>query len=168
VNNVGGTVPVPLADMTDEIWLHTLSLSLTSAFYATRKALSLMTPRRSGRIINMGSAASKTAFFGLGAYTAAKHGMLGLTRATAFEAAPLGITANMICPGPIITDMVRQGAAALGITAEKLLEPIFDRTLTRQYNTVEQIGATAVLLASEAGAGITGTAISVDGGITLD
>jgi NAD(P)-dependent dehydrogenase (short-subunit alcohol dehydrogenase family) len=168
VNNVGGTVPVPLADMTDEIWQDTIALTLTAAFYGTRRALQLMTPRRWGRIINIGSAASKTAFFGLGAYASAKHGLVGLTRSTAFEAAPLGITANAICPGPIITDMVRGGAAALGITAEQLLQPIFDRTMTKQYNTVEQIGATAVLLASEAGAGITGAAISVDGGIALD
>jgi NAD(P)-dependent dehydrogenase (short-subunit alcohol dehydrogenase family) len=168
VNNVAGSTPAPLAEMTDENWHDTLALSLSSAFYGTRRALQLMIPRRSGRVINIGSAAAKTAFAGLAAYTSAKHGLLGLTRSAALEAGEHGITVNAICPGPIVTDMARGAAAALGITVDQFFEPVVSRGVTKKLNTTQEIGAVAVLLASEAGAGITGTAISVDGGIALD
>ena len=102
-------------------------------------------------------------------YVAAKHGVHGLTKSAAAEGGPMGVTVNAICPGLIITDAVLQGgpgtAAAMGMTYDEMVEKVFkSKTLTGELNTVEQVAAVAVLLASEAGRGITGSFFNVDGG----
>lgn len=104
----------------------------------------------------------------LTAYTAAKHAVNGLTKSMAKEVGTLGVTVNAICPGLVITDIIRDNgprtAEAMGMTFEELIDMFTQESAIKRPNTVEEVAALAVLLASEAGAGITGATLSVDGG----
>lgn len=169
VNNAGGMPGFAVVGETDDaLWHATLDVNLHAVFYATRRALAHMVPQRSGRIITMSSIEGKQADPGLGAYATAKHAVIGLTKTVAREVGPLGITANCICPGIVMTDMVRdQGpiaAQVLGTTYEQLVAAFAAKAATGRATTVDEVAAMAVLLASEAGAGISGAALSVDGG----
>lgn len=169
VNNAGGASAfAPVAEMTDEMWQEALDWNLTSAFWATRRALQHMIPQQSGRIINVSSVEGKHGKAGLVQYVTAKHGLNGFTKAVAQEVGTLGITVNALCPGLILTDIVRsQGeaaAAAMGKTFDEMVEMFASDAAIKRMNTVEEVGAVAVLLASDAGAGVTGALWSVDGG----
>ncbi len=171
VNNAGGMPGFGLvADTDDVLWHDTLAVNLHAVFYVTRRALAHMVPQGSGRIITMSSIEGKQADPGLGAYATAKHAVIGLMRAVAREVGPLGITANCICPGMVMTDMIRDrgpvAAEVLGVTYDQLVAAFAGKAATGRATTVDEVAAMAVLLASEAGAGITGTALSVDGGVT--
>ena len=170
VNNAGGiTGHGMIADMDDWAWLGTIEWNLNSAFYATRRALKYMVPQGSGRIINISSVESKQASKpAVSNYITTKHALNGLTKATAFEYGPMGITCNAICPGAIETDIMRDSgpdaAAAAGITYEQFLQNYADESMIKRLNKVEEVAGMALLLASEAGAGITGALLNVDGG----
>lgn len=172
VNNAGGSGALrPLTEVEEADWEHDLRLNLTSVFLATKMALSHMLPAGYGTIINVSSVEGKVAAPAMAAYVASKHGVNGLTKAVAAEVGRAGITVNAICPGLILTDAVADGgpglAEQLGMTFDEMVDNIFRaKTLTGELNTVEQIAGTAVFLASEAGRGITGTALSVDAGIS--
>lgn len=170
VNNAGGiTDPAPVAGLSDDAWENDLRWNLSSAFYGTRHALAHMLPQSRGCIINISSVEGKLGVAGMAGYAAAKHGLHGLTKSVAAEVGRSGITVNAICPGLILTDAVREGgpstAEAMGISYEEMIEKVFKaKTLTGALNSVAQVAAVAVLLASEAGRGITGALLSVDGG----
>jgi len=170
VNNAGGiTEPAPVAGLSDAAWENDLRWNLSSAFYATRHALAHMLPQSRGCIINISSVEGKLGVAGMAGYAAAKHGLHGLTKSVAAEVGRSGITVNAICPGLILTDAVREGgpatAEAMCMTYEEMIENVFKaKTLTGALNSVAQVAAVAVLLASEAGRGITGALLSVDGG----
>ena len=170
VNNAGGiTAPAPVAELTDEAWENDLRWNLSSVFFGTRSALVPMLAQRSGAIINISSVEGKAGVAGMAGYVAAKHGIHGLTKSVAHEVGRAGVTVNAICPGLVLTDAVREGgpatAAAMGLTYEQLVDDVFRaKTATGELNTAEQVAAVAVLLAEDAGRGITGSAISVDGG----
>jgi 3-hydroxybutyrate dehydrogenase/3-oxoacyl-[acyl-carrier protein] reductase len=122
-----------------------------------------------GRIINISSVEGKQANKpAISHYITNKHAIHGLTKATAFEYGTQGITCNAICPGAVDTDLMRAAgpaaAEAEGISYEDWLGRFAEHAATKKITTVEQVAAVASLLASEAGAGITGTLISVDGG----
>lgn len=171
VNNAGGiTRPAPIAELDDDAWENDIRWNLSGVFYGTKWALQKMLPQRWGRIINISSVEGKQGAAGMAGYVAAKHGVNGLTKTTALEVGRFGITCNAICPGLIITDAVMQSgdatAKAMGLSGlDEMVEKIFKaKTATGEINTVEQVAAVALLLASEAGAGITGACISVDCG----
>lgn len=170
VNNAGGiTAPAPIAQLADDAWANDLQWNLSSVFYGTKYAFAHMLPSGRGAVINISSVEGKTGAPGMAGYVAAKHGVHGLTKSAAAEGGPMGVTVNAICPGLIITDAVLQGgpgtAAAMGMTYDEMVEKVFkSKTLTGELNTVEQVAAVAVLLASEAGRGITGSFFNVDGG----
>lgn len=170
VNNAGGiTAPAPIVDLADDAWKNDLEWNLSSVFYGTKHAFARMLPQRSGTVINISSVEGKTGAPGMAGYVAAKHGVHGLTKSAAAEAGRSGVTVNAICPGLILTDAVREGgpgtAAAMGLTYDEMVEKVFkSKTLTGELNTVEQVAAIAVLLASDAGRGITGSFFNVDGG----
>jgi 3-hydroxybutyrate dehydrogenase len=170
VNNAGGiTAPAPIVQLADDAWTNDLQWNLSSVFYGTKHAFAHMLEQRSGTVINISSVEGKTGAPGMAGYVAAKHGVHGLTKSAAAEAGRLGVTVNAICPGLILTDAVVQGgpgtAAAMGMTYDEMVENVFkSKTLTGELNTVEQVAAVAVLLASEAGRGITGAFFNVDGG----
>jgi len=169
VNNAGGAEEfAPVAQMADEVWDRVMVMNLSSAFWASRKALQHMVPRGTGRIINMSSVEGKHGKPGLVHYVAAKHGLNGLTKGLSKEVGGLGITVNALCPGLVITDLVEQSvglaASATGLSAEQLLSQYSAEAAIGRPNTVEEVAALAVLVASDAGSGITGALLSVDGG----
>ena len=102
------------------------------------------------------------------AYTAAKHAVNGMTKSLALEVGQQGVTVNSICPGLIITDIVRETgpdtAAAMGMSFDEMVDMFAQDSAIKRPNTVEEVAAMAVLLCSEAGGGITGALLSVDGG----
>ena len=170
VNNVGGTLgsgPLPFtAD--DASFESTLVLNLTTAYWTTSEALPHMRDRGYGRVLNIGSGAARHAAGSI-AYTTAKHGLIGLTKQLAFSTAGHGITVNCVCPGWTNTSLVdfdRIGARS-GITADEArLRAEADNAQHRVLEPAE-LAPMAVLLASEAGSGITGQVINVDGGYRL-
>jgi 3-hydroxybutyrate dehydrogenase len=169
VNNAGGTVdPAPVAEMTDETLRVTLDWTLWSTFWCTRLALADMIPRRDGRIINVSSLEGKCGKPVTSAYVAAKHAVNGLTKSCAYEVGEHGITVNALCPGAMHTDIFDEVgveiAAEQGMTLDEFLGLFAAEAATKQITELEDVAAIAVLLASDAGAGISGSLISVDGG----
>jgi 3-hydroxybutyrate dehydrogenase/3-oxoacyl-[acyl-carrier protein] reductase len=170
VNNAGGATGLgaPVWEMTNEVWDDTILWNLSSTFWATRAALRLMVPQQSGRIINISSVEGKHGKGILAPYVAAKHAINGFTKSVAKEVGTLGITINSICPGLVITDVInREGpktAEGMGLTLEGLIELFAAESAIKRANTVEEVAAVAVLLASDLAAGITGSTYSVDGG----
>jgi NAD(P)-dependent dehydrogenase (short-subunit alcohol dehydrogenase family) len=170
VNNAGGiTEPAPIAALGDEAWANDIQWNLTSVFYGMKHAFAHMLRSKSGCVINISSVEGKLGVPGMAGYAAAKHGIHGLTKSGAAEVGRSGITVNAICPGLILTDAVTQGgpatAAAMGLSYDEMIERVFkSKTLTGELNTAAQVAAIAVLLASDAGRGITGSFFNVDGG----
>ena len=169
VNNAGGGGdPAMLADMTDDSWNFVLNWNLNHPFWCTRRALKYMIPQQSGRIINISSMYGKMALPGVPHYVTTKHGLNGMTKAVAIEVGELGITCNALCPGGIVTDiMLDQGpdaAAAIGMEFDEFLDMMAQPSAIKKLNDVEDVALVATLLASDAGAGITGSLISIDGG----
>ncbi len=173
VNNAGGSSGfAPVAELRDEAWNEALDWMLNSTFWATRRALRDMLSRRWGRVINVSSVEGKRANKGnVAHYITNKHAINGFTKAVAFENGPLGITCNAICPGAVETDLMqgpgRAAAEASGISYEAFVERYAQESAIKRLNTVQEIAAVAVLLASEAGGGITGALLDVDGGSAL-
>ncbi len=169
VNNAGGAGDLqPTVDLSDEAFDEAMKWNVYSTFWGTRRALKLMIPQNSGRIINISSIEGKHGKPVLTAYTAAKHAVNGMTKSTAREVGTQGITVNAICPGLIITDIVKENgpntAEAMGMSFDEMITLFSQESAIQRPNTVEEVAAMAVLLASDAGAGITGALLSVDGG----
>jgi len=171
VNNAGIAESAPLAKTDDDVWQRHLAINLSGTFYCTRAAVPAMLERGWGRVINVASIAGKTGAPYIAAYSASKHGVLGLTRSIALEVAAKGITVNAICPGYVDTDMTTRGVqnvtAKTGRSADQALEAIKKMSPQNRLITVEEIAALALLLASEEGRGINGQAINIDGGSVL-
>ena len=170
VNNAGGTEGWGLVhELTDEAWDTALNWNLNAAFWASRRALKYMLEKGWGRVINISSVEGKQANKPMVShYITNKHAINGLTKAIAFEYGTKGITCNAICPGAIETDIMRnvgpQVAEQSGITYEQFLDNYAQESAIKRLNTVEEVAAMAVLLASDVGAGITGALLNVDGG----
>jgi 3-hydroxybutyrate dehydrogenase len=171
VNNAGIAESAPLVKTTNELWRRHLEINLSGTFYCTRAALPAMTERGWGRIINIASIAGKTGWPYVAAYSASKHGVLGLTRSAALEVAAKGITVNAICPGYVDTDMTTRGIENITkktkLSAEQAMESLKKMSPQNRIVTPEEVAALALLLASEDGRGINGQAINVDGGTLL-
>jgi len=170
VNNVGGMAGgnPDLFEGDDSAFERTLALNLTAAFWATRAAVAAMRDGGYGRIINIGSGASRRAGASIG-YTAAKHGLVGLTRQLAQDLAPHGITANCVCPGWTDTDLVDFEAIARRsrVSPEQSRASAEAENAQRRIVSPEELGPMCVLLASQGGGAITGQVIGVDGGYRL-
>ncbi len=169
VNNAGGAGELqPVADLPDDAWDLVMKWNLYSTFWASRRAVKPMIERGWGRIINISSTEGKLGKPVLTAYSAAKHAVNGFTKSMAKEVATSGVTVNAICPGLVITDIIRDNgprtAEAMGMTFDEMVDLFAQESAIKRPNTVEEVAAVAVLLASEAGAGITGGTLSVDGG----
>ena len=171
VNNAGIQFVAPLQDFPVAKWDAILAINLSSAFHTTRLALPGMVENRWGRIVNIASAHGLVASPFKSAYVAAKHGIMGLTKVTALEAAEQGITCNAICPGYVYTPLVEAQidgqAKAHNIPREQVIRDVLlAQQPNKRFATVEELGALTVFLASEAAASITGIALPVDGGWT--
>jgi len=170
VNNAGGSDRYALIhELSDEAWENALNWNINSAFWATRRAIRSMLENNWGRVINISSVEGKQANkASVSHYITNKHALNGFTKATAFEYGTMGITSNAICPGAVETDLMKEfgpkAAEAAGITYEQFLENYAAESAVKRLNTVEEVAAAAMWLASEAGGGVTGALINVDGG----
>ncbi len=167
-NAGGASNHAPVAELTDEAMQDSLLWNFWHTFWCMRAALGHMIPQESGRIINMSSVEGKVGKPAISIYVAAKHAINGLTKSAAQEVGTLGITVNSVCPGAIETDIMAaegpQAAEAMGMTYEGLLDVFAQESAIKRLNEVEDVAEVCVLLASDAGAGITGSMISIDGG----
>jgi 3-hydroxybutyrate dehydrogenase len=171
VNNAGIQHVAPIDQFPVDRWDAVIAIDLSSAFHTIRHALPAMRRQNGGRIINVASAHALVGSPFKGAYVAAKHGILGLTKVVALETAEENITCNAICPGYVLTPLVEAQidgqAKSHGIPREKVVRDVLlAQQPNRRFATVEEIGALAVFLASDAAASITGAALPVDGGWT--
>ncbi len=169
VNNAGGAGDLlPLVELSDKTFDETMKWNVYSTFWATRKALPGMLEKQWGRVINISSTEGKVGKPVFTAYSTAKHAINGMTKALAQEVGPQGVTVNAICPGLIVTDIVKSNgpatAQAMGLTFEQMIDLFAQESALKRPNTVEEVAALALLLAGESGGGITGAALSVDGG----
>ena len=171
VNNAGVAESAPVAKTDDRMWRRHIEVNLSGTFYFMRAALPSMVALGWGRVINIASIAAKTGAPYIAAYSASKHGVLGLTRSAALEVARKGVTVNAVCPGYVETDMTTRAvaniAATTGRSAEDALEALRRMSAQHRFVTPEEVAALCLLLASEDGRGITGQAINVDGGSVL-
>ena len=171
VNNAGIQHVSPVEEFPPEKWDAILAISLSSTFHTTRLAVPGMKARSWGRIVNIASAHGLIASPFKSAYVAAKHGMVGFTKAVALEVAQSGITCNAICPGyvhtPLVDMQIDDTAKARGITREAVIKDVMlGEQPTKRFVTVEEITELTAFLCSEAAASITGTSIAIDGGWT--
>jgi 3-hydroxybutyrate dehydrogenase len=168
VNAAGESHSDLLARLSLETWQRMLAVNLTGTFLCSQEALRLMLPRKSGRIINIGSTAAKIGYRYAGAYAAAKHGVLGLTRSMALETATSGITVNAVCPGWVDTEIVAKAvntiAAKTKVTVEQAREMLAADSPQKRIFAPEEIAFATVCLACDESRGITGQAIDVSGG----
>ena len=168
VNNAGIAESATIVNTTDELWHRHLAINLSGTFYCTRAAMPAMLKSKWGRVINIASIAAKIGAPYIAAYTASKHGVLGLTRSVAMEVATTGVTVNAICPGYVDTEMVSRGVERIvtttGRSAEQALESLIKMNPQHRLITSEEVAAVALLLASEEGRGINGQGINIDGG----
>jgi NAD(P)-dependent dehydrogenase (short-subunit alcohol dehydrogenase family) len=168
VNNAGNAGSHKFLNHPDELWYRMLSINLTSVYYVTKAFVPRLIEHRWGRIITIASMASRVGGSYIAAYTAAKHGVLGLTRALAVELLPYNITVNAICPGYVNTPMtdasVSNIAARTGMSEAQAREALEKSSPQKRLFEPEEIAAVAVFLAQDINKGITGQAINIDGG----
>jgi 3-hydroxybutyrate dehydrogenase len=171
VNNAGIQHVAPIEEFPEARWDAILALNLSAAFHAIKAVLPQMRARGYGRIVNVASAHGLVASPFKSAYVAAKHGVIGLTKTVALEAATTGVTCNAVCPGyvwtPLVEKQIEDQASAHGISRQAVIRDVLLAAQpNKRFATVEQIGALTVFLCSDGGDCITGTALPVDGGRT--
>jgi len=169
LNSGGVQNTAPVFQMSDEEWNLEVDWNLHHVFWGMRRALQHMVPRESGRVIVTSSVEGKLGKPGIPGYAATKHAVNGLVKSAAHEVGTLGITVNAILPGLIETDIVREtgpeSAVAMGLDSyENLIEAFSSESAIKRPNTVEEVAAVAVLLASDAAKNMTGCMFPVDGG----
>jgi 3-hydroxybutyrate dehydrogenase len=163
----------PFSDFPEDKWTSIQDINLQGVFRTTRAVWAHMIKRKRGRVVNIASVHGLVASELKSAYVAAKHGVVGITRAAAIEGAQCGITVNAICPGAVLTELVlKQGAeyarrSGENISEQAALERIFlDVMPTRRFVEPMEIGQLCVFICCDAARSITGAAIPVDGGWT--
>ena len=171
VNNAGASGSHTFVDHPDELWQRMLAINLTGVYYVTRALVPRMIEQRSGRIITVASVAARAGGRYIAAYTASKHGVLGLTRALAAELVEYGITANAICPGYVDSPMTDANvafmAARTGHSPDEIRRQLEQRNPQHRLIDPEEVANVAVFLALDASKGINGQAINVDGGAVM-
>jgi 3-hydroxybutyrate dehydrogenase len=171
VNNAGIQHVAAVDEFPPEKWDAIIAINLSSVFHATRAALPGMKAKKWGRVINIASAHGLVASPFKSAYVAAKHGVLGFTKSLALEVAEMGITANSICPGYVLTPLVEKQiddqAKVHGIARENVIrDVILAPQPNKRFVTVDEVASMALYLASDAAVAITGSSFSIDGGWT--
>ena len=171
INNAGVQFVSPIEDFPILKWDQIIAINLTSAFHAIRAAVPIMKAAGHGRIVNIASAHALVASPFKGAYVAAKHGVLGLTKTVALEVALDGITCNAICPGyvktPLVEAQIADQAKARHMTPEQVMsDVILAAQPTKRFVAFDQLAGLMLYLVSDEGASVNGAALSIDGGWT--
>ena len=171
VNNAGTQHVAPIDEFPVEKWNLILALNLSAAFHTIRLALPAMKHKGWGRIINTASAHSLVASPNKAPYVAAKHGIAGLTKAVALEAAQAGVTANCISPGyvwtPLVENQIPDTMKSRGLTREQVMNDVLLAAQpTKKFVTVDEVAALALFLCRDEAGSITGANYSIDGGWT--
>lgn len=171
INNAGLQHVSPIEEFPTEKFELMLKIMLTAPFIATKYAFPLMKKQGFGRIINVASINGLVGFAGKAAYNSAKHGVIGLTKVAALEAAPFGVTVNALCPGYVDTPLVRGQlqdiATTRNVDIDKVLEEvIYPLVPQKRLLDVSEIADYAMFIASDKAKSITGQAIVIDGGYT--
>lgn len=171
VNNAGMQHTAPIHEFPVEQYQRIIDLNLNACFHTTRLALPGMLAQNYGRIINIASVHGLVASVNKAAYVIAKHGLIGLTKATALETAQTGITCNAICPGwthtPLIQAQIEAKAEALGVdVAEGGRQLLAEKQPSQAFVTTDQLGELARFLCTDAAAQMTGASLPIDGGWT--
>ncbi|MBM3516347.1 MAG: SDR family oxidoreductase [Alphaproteobacteria bacterium] len=162
VNNAGIDISYAVENMPDEAWRRVLEVNLSGAFYLTRAAIPHLRQRPGAAVVNVASLAGKRQAYNGGAnYTAAKSGMLGLTRQSALELAAYGIRVNAVCPGPVLTPMMAEVMTPAEIEEVLRLLPL------GRWVRPEEVASVVLFLAGRGAAMCTGTTIDVDGGFSV-
>ncbi|MBI1406323.1 MAG: 3-hydroxybutyrate dehydrogenase [Caulobacter sp.] len=171
INNAGIQHVAPVDEFPVAKWDQIIAINMTSNFHAIRAAVPIMKAQKHGRIVNLASAHGLVASPFKSAYVAAKHGVLGLTKTVALEIAEDGITCNAICPGyvhtPLVDGQIKDTARARGMTEDQVVrDVILAAQPSKQFITFDQLNGLMLYLVSEAGAGVNGAHLSIDGGWT--
>ena len=168
VNAAGVAPSAPLVKTSDEIWRQALETNLSGTFYCLRAALPGMMERGWGRVVNLASIAGKTGYPYIAAYAASKHGVLGLTKVAALEAAERGVTVNAVCPGYVDSPMTDVSVARIvektGLGEADVRKRLEGMSPQKRLMTADEVAALVVFLCGEDARGITGQALSLDGG----
>ena len=159
VNNAGSNRPQPLAEIQDPDWDQIIELNLTSCMRLARPLVPGMIERKWGRIIHLSSVMALASNAGRGCYSATKAALIGMSRAHALELGPHGVTVNCIAPGPIATDL------PMSVLNDQQKKKFQELTAVKRWGQVSDMVGPALLLASDAGAFITGNVIVADGGM---
>jgi NAD(P)-dependent dehydrogenase (short-subunit alcohol dehydrogenase family) len=171
VSGAGVAPSAPLVKTSDELWHQALETNLSGAFYCLREALPGMVERGWGRVVNVASIAGKTGSPYISAYSASKHGLLGLTKCAALEVADKGVTVNAVCPGYVDTPMTDSGiarmAAKTGRPAAEIRRHLEGMSPQKRLMTSEEVSALVLFLCGEEARGITGQALNLDGGTVV-
>jgi NAD(P)-dependent dehydrogenase (short-subunit alcohol dehydrogenase family) len=171
INNAGVARAMSFLDMPDSLWNEILKTNLTGVYNCCKVFLPRMMQSGWGRIINIASTAAKVGYPYVTAYTASKHGVVGLTRALALETARGGVTVNAICPGYLNNELTRDNARRMAEKTGKPIQAILALfAASAPQNRLiepEEVASLALLLACEKSAGITGQAINIDGGAVM-
>ena len=171
INNAGMQHVAPVDEFPVEKWDLIIALNLTAAFHTIRLALPHMKAKGWGRIINTASAHSLVASPNKSAYVAAKHGIAGLTKTVALEAATSGVTVNCISPGyvwtPLVENQIPDTMKARNLTREQVINDVLLAAQpTKRFVTVDEVASLALYLTSDGASSITGANLSMDGGWT--
>lgn len=168
VNGAGIAPSAPLVKTSDAVWHEALETNLSGAFYCMREALPRMLESGWGRIVNVASIAGKTGYPYIAAYAASKHGLLGLTKCAALEVAARGVTVNAVCPGYVDTPMTDVSIARIvektGLPAADVRRRLEEASPQKRLFTPEEVSALVLFLCGDGARGITGQALSLDGG----
>jgi 3-hydroxybutyrate dehydrogenase len=171
INNAGGGASHKFLNHPDDLWHRMIALNLTSVYYVTKAFVPFMVEQRWGRIINIASIQAKIGGRYIAAYTAAKHGVLGLTRTLALELAPYQITVNAVCPGYVDTPMTQATldniVARTQMTETQARETLEKMSPQQRLINPDEVAALTVFLAQQSSYGITGQAINLDGGMVM-
>jgi 2-hydroxycyclohexanecarboxyl-CoA dehydrogenase len=167
VNNAGYDEFAFFTETDEGLWDRVIRVNLHGVLAVTHAVLPGMQERRRGRIVNVASEAGRVGSHGSAAYSAAKGGVIGFTKAVARESARYGITCNAVAPGPIETPLLMAAPEHLGELGEKIVKTMVGSTALRRLGQPDEVAATIAFLASDDASYVTGQALGVSGGLAM-